>query len=313
MDVSSYKSKFVNVNGIRLHYLDWGGNGPVLLFIPGMGCTAYIFDQFAQHFTDQFHVLALTRRGHGDSDCPETGYDADTLTEDLRQFLNALQVDQVMLAGHSLGYIELSHFANLYPERVIKAVFLEAAYDYKAPEIGPVFEKNPLPKLTPSWPEEGPATIEGYIALDRRLNPALDAIWGPVMEMETKHRLKKDSDGKIKEKVSATTINALNKTIATYQPNYAGIKSPVLSVFAIQNGSDYLSPYFMNEEQQKEVLDFFRTVSEPFQRNYIKQFIQKVPNAQILEIQNGHHYCFIKHEEIVLKEMRKFLLDRQKK
>lgn len=310
MDTSSYESKFVNVNGIKLHYLDWGGNGPVLLFIPGMGCTAYIFDQFAQRFIDQFHVLALTRRGHGDSDSPETGYDADTLTEDLRQFLNALLVDRVILAGHSLGYIELSHFANLYPERVLKLVFLEAAYDYTAPENGPVFEKNPLPKLTPSWPEEGPATVEEYIALDRRLNPALDAIWGPVMEMETKHRLKKNSNGIIEEKVSATTINALNETMATYQPNYADINSPVLSVFAIQNGSDYLSPYFMNEEQQEEVLDFFRTVGGPFQRNYIKQFMQKVPHAKILEIPNGHHYCFIKQKESVLNEMRKFLLDR---
>lgn len=93
MDTSSYKSDFVNVNCIRLHYLDWGGNGPVLLFLTGMGCSAHIFDRFAQRFIDKFRVLALDRRGHGDSDYPETGYDADTLTEDLRQFLDALKID----------------------------------------------------------------------------------------------------------------------------------------------------------------------------------------------------------------------------
>lgn len=62
----------------------------------------------------------------------------------------------------------------------------------------------------------------------------------------------------------------------------------------------------MNEEQQEEVLDFFRTVGEPFQRNYIKQFIQKVPHAKIVEIPNGHHYCFIKQEELVFTKCVSF-------
>jgi hypothetical protein len=42
MDKSPHKSDFVKVNGIRLHYLDWGGEGPALLFLAGMGCPAYI-------------------------------------------------------------------------------------------------------------------------------------------------------------------------------------------------------------------------------------------------------------------------------
>ena len=34
------KSDFVHVNGIRLHYLDWGGEGPTLIFLTGMGCSS---------------------------------------------------------------------------------------------------------------------------------------------------------------------------------------------------------------------------------------------------------------------------------
>ena len=124
MDNSPHKSDFVTVNGIRLHYLDWGGTGPILLFLPGMGCNAHIFDRFGPRlflpFTGQFHVLALTRRGHGESDHPETGYDIDTLTEDIRLFLDALKLDRVILAGHSMAGVELSHFAALHPERVLK-------------------------------------------------------------------------------------------------------------------------------------------------------------------------------------------------
>ena len=71
MDKSPHKSDFVNVNSIKLHYLDWGREGDVLLFLAGMGCNAHIFDDFAPRFTDKFHVLALTRRGHGESDHPD--------------------------------------------------------------------------------------------------------------------------------------------------------------------------------------------------------------------------------------------------
>ena len=129
MDTSPHKSDFVKVNGIRLHYLDWGGEGEVLLFLAGMGCNAHIFDHLAQRFADRFHVIALTRRGHGESDHPETGYDIDTLTEDVRQFMDALGINQAILAGHSMASVELSHFAALHPEQVLKLVFLDAAYD----------------------------------------------------------------------------------------------------------------------------------------------------------------------------------------
>src|SRR5512139_2549361 len=98
MSTAKPESNFVNVNGVRLHYLDWGGNGPALIFLTGMGCSAYIFNKIAPRFTDRFHVLALTRRGQGDSDIPETGYDAGTLTEDICQFMNHLKVDKTILA-----------------------------------------------------------------------------------------------------------------------------------------------------------------------------------------------------------------------
>src|SRR3954468_7461143 len=79
VDKSPHKSGFVTVSGVKLHYLDWGGKGKVLLFLTGLGNSAHIFDDIAPKFTDRFHVLALTRRGHGQSDQPAAGYDLPTL------------------------------------------------------------------------------------------------------------------------------------------------------------------------------------------------------------------------------------------
>src|SRR5689334_9340772 len=86
-DKSPHKSGFITVNTVKLHYLDWGGKGDPLLFLHGMGDTAHIYDSLAPKFTNQFRVLGLTRRGHVQSEIPETGYDTATLVEDIRQFL----------------------------------------------------------------------------------------------------------------------------------------------------------------------------------------------------------------------------------
>ena len=309
MDTSTCKSNFVNVNGIRLHYLDWGGTGPVLLFLTGMGCSAYIFGDFAPRFVDEFHVLALDRRGHGDSEYPETGYDPDTLTEDLRQFLDALKIEQVILAGHSMGYIELCHFTALHPERVLKLVFLDAAYDNSSSENKAVFETNPLPKMIPAWPDAEPTTIEEYIATTKGLYPAMAVIWNNVMDEQTRHTTRTTPDGKVVDKMSDAISKAISDTFVSYVPEYSTIQVPILSFFAIRDGFDYLSSDYMTADQKVQVTDFFKTVLQPHQKKYIEQFQRKAPHARVVAIPSGHHYCFIKQKEVVFEEIIRFLHD----
>jgi len=85
---SSSKDAFVTVNGVRLHYADWGGNGPVLLFLTSLRSSVREFDTLAPKFVDRFHVLGLTRRGKDPSDKPPSGYDTTTLAGDIKGFLD---------------------------------------------------------------------------------------------------------------------------------------------------------------------------------------------------------------------------------
>jgi hypothetical protein len=50
-DKSPHKSQLIQVNGIRVHYLEWGGHGETLMFLAGLGNNAHIFDDFAPGFT----------------------------------------------------------------------------------------------------------------------------------------------------------------------------------------------------------------------------------------------------------------------
>ena len=309
MDTSPHTSDFVTVNDIRLHYLDWGGKGPALLFLAGLGCSAHIFDQFAPRFVDRFHVLALTRRGHGQSDYPDAGYDIDTLTEDVRQFMDALKIEQAILVGHSMASVELSHFAALHPQRVLKLIYLDAAFDYSSSGFKAVQAKNPLRSFQPPGANADHYTIEDYIAAIKRAYPGLAVIWNEVMDVEVLHSVKQTPEGKVVDKMSDAIGKALRDTLDSYSPEDSTLRVPVLSFFSWQDSAYYLSAEFMSDEQQAQVIEFFDTIRTPYLREWIEQYRRTVPHARIVEIPKGHHYCFIKQADLVFDEMRKFLLD----
>jgi pimeloyl-ACP methyl ester carboxylesterase len=141
---------FAVVQGIRLHYVDWGGTGPVLLFLTGGGDSAHAFDALAPQFTDRFRVLGLTRRGQKPSDRPASGYDTPTLAADIAAFLDVLHLDRVALVGFSIAGDEETLFAGRYPTRASALIYLDAAYDRQSNwELN---ERSPFPRTTPTDP-----------------------------------------------------------------------------------------------------------------------------------------------------------------
>lgn len=307
MDESPHQSGYVQVNGIRLHYLDWGGDGPPLVFLAGLGCSAHIFDKFAPRFTDRFHVLALTRRGHGDSDYPDTGYDVGTLTEDVRQFLDVLGIEQVILAGHSMAGSELGRFAALYPERVLKLVFLDAAYDFG--KLVVMLEKNPVLGIQPLSPEDGFESIEEMITHVKMARPDLAEIWSDLWDTEFRHSVITNTNGKVVDKMSDEIAKTLLDDLSVYASEHSRIQAATLSIFPIWDNDANFLPSYLTEEQKASATEFFQTIQVPSQRELIEQFRRDVPRAIVVEIPKGHHYCYIKHEELVYDAMREFLLE----
>jgi len=128
------------------------------------------------------------------------------------------------------------------------------------------------------------------------------------MDEQTRHIFKETPDSKVVDKMSEVISRAINDTFVNYAPEYSKLHVPVLSFFAMPDGNDFLSSEYMTEAQKAEVIDFVKTLLLPHRRQYIEQFQCKLPHAKIIEIPQGHHYCYIKHEELVYEEMRKFLL-----
>src|ERR1043165_2856199 len=67
-DAVAAADRFVTVNGLRIHYVDWGNcSAPPLILIHGLDRVSRTFDHLAPHFTAGYHVIAMDMRGHGDS------------------------------------------------------------------------------------------------------------------------------------------------------------------------------------------------------------------------------------------------------
>ncbi len=103
--MAQYQDRCVNVNGLRFHYLDWGTEGkPPFIMLHGGSAYAHWWDFVAPAFVDDFHVVALDQRGHGDSQHanPPT-YATRQYLDDLHAFIQALGLHKPVLMGHSMG------------------------------------------------------------------------------------------------------------------------------------------------------------------------------------------------------------------
>ena len=120
----AFTDGFVKANGVKLHYLDWGGDGPVVLFLHPTGFHAHIWEPLAEHLSRWFRCLAIDTRGHGDSDKPGV-YGWPDYANDLEGALDVLGVSGVVGVGHSAGATSITIVAERRPELFSRAVLID--------------------------------------------------------------------------------------------------------------------------------------------------------------------------------------------
>ena len=109
---------FLDVNGVRLHLLDWGGSdGSPILCVHATGYLAALWHPIALALIEQARVLAIDLPGHGDS-APAPDYRWDHLAEYVGGALRALDLEPALLVGHSVGGATSAMCAARYPELV---------------------------------------------------------------------------------------------------------------------------------------------------------------------------------------------------
>ena len=118
--------RHVTVNGLRIHYLEWGSSGKQpLILLHGIARVAHTFDHLAPHFSKNYHVIAVDMRGHGDSGWdPQGAYLVEDYVRDIEGLVAQLQLRNIVLWGNSTGGRVAQVFAGSHPE-LVSAVIVE--------------------------------------------------------------------------------------------------------------------------------------------------------------------------------------------
>ena len=152
MNLLRPRDRYLLVNGLRLHLLDWGGDGrPPLLLLHGFTGHAHAWDTLSIALQPHFHVYALDQRGHGDSD-PADVYNPMVAFEDLSGVVDQLRLSPLIMVGLSMGGRNALYFTSKRPHDVQKLVTVD---------IGPEISKRA------SQPSSGPPEPETWESIEQ--------------------------------------------------------------------------------------------------------------------------------------------------
>lgn len=305
-DGLGYVNGRVLANGTSLHYIDYGGAGPAMVFLAGLGNSAHVFDEFAPRFTDAFHVLALTRRGYGESGQPKSGYDTASLGADVVTMLDSLGIARAVLVGHSVAGDELTAIAASAPGRVSALVYLDAAYD-RSKTTRRLLGMAILQQLPPAPPRPNGNDRRSLESAREYLARIYGVRW-PASEIAATRVF--DEHGRWRRDATPAGTN-LKVVRGECAPDLAHVRAPVLSIYSVRRTEQREFPWvqhvFVGRGMAHLKANRYRAAEERWEVAQRRRFIQAVPHARVLELEDASHYVFLSHGGRVESEIREFL------
>jgi pimeloyl-ACP methyl ester carboxylesterase len=298
------EDRYASVNGVRLHYLDWGGDGEPLLFLPGNGEPASVFKWFAQRFSPEFRPIALTRRGIGKSEILTGPYAIDQLVHDINAFLDVIDIDQVSVIGHSLGGAEATFFAAEYLHRVRKLVNLEGIFI--SSEFRELYDQDPCaPSSEPITPIGALASVEAYVAYVRRTYPFMDRIWSPAVREVCIADLQTDQSGRVEVIDRRRAMCEAAQSARDKGLDFSQVPVLMLAIVAIEEHHPDIPPDATDDAKREA--DAFQTRVVEAKRATVQRIRREMPLAIFAEIIGAAHHCYISHEEVTYAHILEFL------
>ncbi len=269
-----YQDRFVTINRLRLHYLDWGTEGkPPFLLLHGGSAYAHWWDFVAPALAENFRVIALDQRGHGDSDhVTPPAYGTRHYLADLQQFIATLGLHKPVLMGHSMGGHNSIIYATQHAQELAALILVDTDAAY--PEAAVQF----LRKLGEKPAKEFDSFVE---AISRfQLLPRETYISTEKLRYLASFAFHERPDGKWTAKLDRKT---LFRDPIDGRPFLSQITCPTLIVRAEH------SPLLSHEK--------------------INRLVSNLPNGRWVEVKDTYHHVMLDNPEGLVQAVREFLAD----
>jgi pimeloyl-ACP methyl ester carboxylesterase len=179
----------VKVNGLRLHYFEWGDpSGRPLVLMHGLRDYAYYWQDCANRLLEDFHIYAPDIRGHGESEQAPGGYLVWALASDLAGYVDKMGLGRFDLVGLSLGSRVSMAYARENSLRLKRLALCDMGPQMA--RMGAVGLKQDMTSKSDRSPSS--FTLEAARAFYREQWPSLDE---PSIERLIQNSLEQGEDG----------------------------------------------------------------------------------------------------------------------
>jgi len=305
-DRSPHAATMITVDDdVQVEVLDWGGSGPAIVLLAGLGDTAHVFDDFAPMLIARYRVLGVTRRAHGRSSAPSTGYGFGRLAEDVVRVIDAVGVKRPVIAGHSIAGEELHVLGARHAAKFAGLIYLDAAFN----RADGSEDYDAVARTLPPAPRPGPGDLASFAAL-RSFLERTQGLAGP--EAHLRARYVANADGSIARAwAPAPPIfqEMTREMQAAFKPyNPERIRVPALAVYAVPKSADDLMRRWYNSGDpavQESVKTLHRLAGERFAR-HAKWFEAFADRGRVTELSGAHH-LFLSNPREVLQQIDGFM------
>lgn len=286
----------LTVDGVSLHYLDWGGSGEALVLLPPQCETAHIFGDIVPAFADRFRVLGPTTRGCGRSGRPGI-YDLDAQLKDVAGFLDALGIDRATLVGFSGSGGKAIRFARLYPSRVRRLVIFDTVYSYVADGLEE--------QMGAAIARRVGGDPDGSADLHRRYHEAWElGSWSSSLDRNLHETYAVGPNGALEARGAPEFWTAFRADMKAGRYLETRIVHPALMFFAVDLDAERLKQF---DGETRARLRPLAEETDRRRRGQIEEFRKNGSHVRIVEMPATAHYCFVHKPQDVIREMRAFL------
>ncbi len=155
-------SHFATLDGVRIHYTNYGAGERALLFVHGWSSDETVWKKQASELAATMRVITVDLPGHGQSDQPEIDYTMDYYARALDAVLRDAGVKKAVLAGHSNGTPVVRQFYRRYPQEVSGLIVVDGSL--RPMGTADEMQKFIAPLRGPDYAENAGKFIDGITA-----------------------------------------------------------------------------------------------------------------------------------------------------
>lgn len=237
---TDWKEDDVLIHGTRIHYYrtgdEPGGDKPALVLSHGITDNGLCWKRTALALEDQYDIIMVDARGHGQSDKPKDGYSGGEHADDLAGLIESLALDKPLLMGHSMGAGIISTLAARYPEIPARIVLEDPPW-----RIDSSGTAENRAQAAAEWRTNLLArqekTVEGIIEEGKEVNSKWD-------DSEFQHW------AEAKKQVTPNVLNYIPSTVVSWTDIVGKIQCPTLLVTADPALGAIISPEIAATMQQ---------------------------------------------------------------